>query len=63
MKPKYPLYIPSKGRSESRLTVKALERMGVDYNIVVEDHDYDNYAKVIDEKKIIVLPSKYFDLY
>ena len=63
MKPKYPLYIPSKGRSDSRLTVKSLERMGVDYNIVVEGQEYDDYARVIDEKKIIVLPEIYFEQY
>jgi len=56
MQPRYPIYIPSKGRHDSRLTVKALERMGVAYHIVVEPQEFDAYAKVIDESKILVLP-------
>jgi hypothetical protein len=54
--PRYPVYILSKGRWESRLTSKALERMNVPYHIVVEPQEYDNYAAVIDPKKIIVTP-------
>lgn len=56
MKPKYPIYIISKGRWESRLTSKALEAMNVDYHIVVEPQEYEQYAAVIDPKKILVLP-------
>jgi len=54
--PKYPVYIISKGRWESRLTSKALEKMQVPYHIVVEPQEYDDYAAVIDPKKIYVLP-------
>jgi len=54
--PRYPVYILSKGRWESRLTSKALEEMCVPYHIVVEPQEYDNYAAVIDPKKIIVTP-------
>jgi hypothetical protein len=56
MKNKYPIYVISKGRWESRLTSKALERMKAEYRIVVEPQEYDNYAKYIDKKKILVLP-------
>ena len=56
MKNKYPIYIPSKGRWESRLTSKALERIKVSYYIVVEPMEYDHYKAVIDPKKILVLP-------
>jgi len=54
--PKYPVYIISKGRWESRLTSKTLEKLGVPYHIVVEPQEYDNYAAVIDPAKILVLP-------
>lgn len=57
MNPKYPVYIPSKGRWERRLTVKGLEVIGVPYHVVVEPSEYDNYAAVVDRKKILVLPS------
>ena len=56
MNPKYPIYIPSKGRWESRQTVKALENMNVPYRVVIEKEEYDQYSKVIDSKKILVLP-------
>ena len=56
MNPRYPVYIISKGRSESRLTSKAFESMGVPYKIVIEPQEYDQYAKVINPNKIIVLP-------
>jgi len=56
MNPKYPVYIPSKGRWESRLTVKALEKIEVPYHIVIEEQEYDQYASVIDPAKILVLP-------
>lgn len=59
MNPKYPIYIISKGRWESRLTSKALEEMNVPYRIVVEPKEYDNYAKVIDKSKIIVTPEDF----
>jgi hypothetical protein len=54
--PHYPVYIISKGRWESRLTSKALEKMKVPYHIVVEPQEYDNYAAVIDPEKIYTLP-------
>lgn len=63
MNPKYPLYIPSKGRADSRLTIKALERMNVAYLVIVEEQEYDNYAKVVDKKNILILPQKYQDEY
>jgi len=54
--PDYPIYIISKGRWESRLTSKTLERMNVPYRIVVEPHEYNRYASVIDSSKILILP-------
>lgn len=56
MNPDYPVYIISKGRWESRLTVKALDRMGVPFRIVIEPQEFDNYAAVINTNKILVLP-------
>jgi len=56
MNPKYPVYIVSKGRWESRLTAKALEELKVPYHIVIERQEYKKYSKVIAKKKILVLP-------
>lgn len=54
--PRYPIYIISKGRWESRLTSKALEKMRVPYQIVIEPQEYQPYAAVIDPAKILQLP-------
>jgi len=56
MQPKYPVYIISKGRWESRQTSIALELMKVPYRIVIESQEYKEYAAVIDPAKILVLP-------
>ena len=56
MNPKYPLYVISKGRWESRLTAKALEKRRIPYHIVIEPQEYEQYAVVIDPTKIFILP-------
>jgi hypothetical protein len=56
MNPDYPVYIISKGRWQSRLTSKVLDRMKVPYHIVIEPQEYEEYAAVIDPAKIFVLP-------
>jgi hypothetical protein len=53
---RYPIYVISKGRWEQRPTVKALEKMNVDFHVVVEPQEFDNYARVIDWRKIYPLP-------
>ena len=63
MNPKYPLYIVSKKRADSRLTSKALEKMKVPYSVVIEESDYKDYSAVIDPKKLLILPERYFDEY
>jgi len=63
MNPNHPVYIVSKGRWESRHTSKALEKYNIPYSIVVESQEHNNYASVIDPKKILVLPQKYLDDY
>ena len=56
MNPKYPIYIISKGRAESRLTSRALEKMYVPYRIVIEPQEYKDYSSVINKDKILILP-------
>ena len=56
MNPEYPVYIISKGRWGSNLTSKALEAASIPYHIVIEPQEKDQYAAVIDPKKILVLP-------
>jgi hypothetical protein len=59
MTPRYPIYIVSKGRADSRLTSKMLERQGVPYRIVVEAQEADAYRAVIDPHKVLVLDPAY----
>jgi len=61
---RYPIFIPSKGRWESRYTVKAFEEMGItNYRLIVESQEYDNYKTVIDPKHLIVLDKSYQEKY
>ena len=63
MNPEFPIYIVSKGRWESRLTSKALEKINVPYKIIVEKQEYEKYCEVIDSSKVLVLPQSYLDEY
>lgn len=47
LSPRYPIYIISKGRWESRHTSKSFELMGIPYFIAVEPQEYDKYKEVI----------------
>ena len=49
MKPKYPLFIVSKGRWESNYTHKALAKMQVKHFMIVELQEYDFYKETTDE--------------
>lgn len=59
MNPKYPVYIVSKNRWDTGLTYKALDYMRVPYKIVVERDQFDNYANVVGEDKLLILPEEY----
>lgn len=47
MNPRWPCYIISKGRWESRYTSKALTAMGVPHYIVVEEQERESYAAAV----------------
>lgn len=53
---KHPVYVISKGRWESRMTHKALERLRIPHRMVIEPQEQKKYAKVIDPEKLLVLP-------
>ena len=54
--PKYPVYIVSKGRATTGHTRKSLARMNVPHYIAIEPQDYEDYAKEVDPKQLLVLP-------
>lgn len=59
LKNKYPIFVVSKGRWESRLTMKSLDRLGVDYMVIIEGSEYKHYSSVIGRNKLLVLPDSY----
>lgn len=64
MAKQFPIYIPSKGRANTSYTAKNLLWMGIDdFHIIVEEQEYDDYAKVFDEKNLLILDKAYQDNY
>lgn len=58
MNPRYPVFIPTKGRYDSRWTIRGFENIGLDYTAVVEPQEYDKYAKFVPESKLLVTPHR-----
>jgi len=54
--PRYPIYIPSKGRVKRPQTFQMLEREGIEFHAVVEPQDVDRYASWVGEDRLVVLP-------
>lgn len=54
--PRYPIYVPSKGRVNNGLTAKHLAQDGVPFYLVVEDQEHDAYAAAYPDTEILVLP-------
>ena len=62
--PAYPIFIPSKGRWQSRLTSKWWDQLGIHYRLVIEPDEYDNYLnEVKDESKLLKLDMSYKEKY
>lgn len=56
--PRYPVYIPTKGRwqSDRALTIATLIRDRVPFRVVVEPQERDQYAAVVGAGRVLVLP-------
>lgn len=54
--PRYPVYVPSKGRHETCLTGKFLVKDGVPFYLVVEPAERDLYAREFGTERLLVLP-------
>lgn len=50
--PRHPVYIVSKGRSDTMITSKSLSRMKVNHYIVIEPQDKEPYEKALDKFNI-----------
>lgn len=63
MKNKYPIYVVSKNRWDQCKTAELLDRLSVDYHIVVEEDQLDKYAEHHDRDKLLTLDGSYLDYY
>ena len=54
--PRYPIYIPSKGRADRCLTAQFFVKDKVPFLLVIEPQEHDEYATIFGEKRILVLP-------
>ena len=59
MNPRWPIYVVSKGRWESRMTVKSFEAMRVPYKVIVERQELELYAAVVPRDKLIELDTEF----
>lgn len=62
-KPAFPIYIVSKGRAERQLTASSLMDMGIDFRVIVELCDYEEYSWALGEERVLLLPQAYKDNY
>lgn len=62
--PQFPIFIPSKGRANIRLTGDYLDSIGVPYRFVIEPSQYKDYLHHVgDKKKLLVMDMSYKDKY
>lgn len=54
--PRYPVYIPSRGRADTCLTAQRFDRDGIPFLLVVEPQERDAYATRFGAERVVVLP-------
>lgn len=54
--PRYPVYVPSKGRHDRCLTAKFLVEDGVPFRLVVEPQERSTYVALFGEERVLTLP-------
>ena len=55
-KPRYPIYIISKGRFDNGQTAPFLIKDGVEFKVVVEPQEAEAYAKALGAERLLILP-------
>lgn len=59
MIPRFPVYIPSKSRAHNALTPRLLDTFKMPYRIVVEEPQFDDYARFFSPEKLLILDPLY----
>lgn len=54
--PRYPVYVPTKGRWQQPLTLRFLLADGVPFRAVVEPCEVEHYLPIVGEERLLVLP-------
>jgi TET-Associated Glycosyltransferase len=63
MNPRWPIFIPSRGRASTAYAPRELDRIGVPFRLIVEDFEADEYAAIWGASRVLVLPQRYIDEY
>lgn len=56
IQPRYPIYIPSKGRADTAHTMRFLIADSTPFRVVVEPQEAEAYARVVGDNRILELP-------
>lgn len=54
--PRYPVFVPTKGRAHNPLTIRFLQEDEVPFRIVVVPEEVEQYRALVDDSQILVLP-------
>ena len=57
--PQFPIYIPSKSRSDEAPLPRYFDRIGVPFKLVVEEHQYESYRQFFTEEQILILDPQF----
>lgn len=61
--PRFPIYLPSKGRAAIATTPGVLDAIGVPYRLVVEQAEFDAYAERFGADRVLVLDAGHVEAY
>jgi hypothetical protein len=53
---RYPIYVPTKGRWETALTIRSLEKLGLHYFAVIQPQEEEHYRPLVNSGTILLLP-------
>ena len=56
MNPKYPIFVPTKGRYQNPLTIRAFQEKKIPFKIVIEQQELTQYSKIVNKNDILVVP-------
>ena len=58
MNPRYPIFVPTKGRYKTPLTINMFKNLNVPFRIVIEEQEFDKYSKIVNPDQILILPHR-----